>query len=339
VALSRDLAAAYDRLGTAVASSGDTRGGLELFRRTRQLLELVASDAPADLDLRRMLAVSYQRIGNTLGNPNYPSLGDPGAGAVSVRAAIARLEALSAREPADTPTRRSLAVAYSSLSDILVAQGDRPGAQRAQATSLALFERLGAEDSTDAQAQRDLALASLKRAELARDDGRLDEAEEPAARAVAVFERLAAADPGNSILQGDVTAAYSSIGDLYLRRGKPDDALRVFDRMVAMQERLARADGGNPELRFALATAYSQKGEALSAAALRPGARATSIARLRDARRWFIRSLDIFEDLERKGVLTGEDARQPGRITELIARCDAELARRGIRRRPVVAFR
>ena len=39
----------------------------------------------------------------------------------------------------------------------------------------------------------------------------------------------------------------------------------------------------------------------------------------------YVRSLQIWQDMQRRGILTGEDAAKPEEVAREIARCDASL--------------
>jgi non-specific serine/threonine protein kinase/serine/threonine-protein kinase len=311
-ALSLELSSAYDRLGYVMAAAGDTRGALDLYRQSRQLVELIAGPAPEDPDLKRMLAISHQRIGNTLGNPNYPNLGDTAGAATALQQAIDLLTDVVAARPTAAPARRALAAACSNLSDVRVARGELDAADEALGRALRLYRELLESDSSDAQARRDVALVRLKEAHIASEGRRFVQARVAADAAVAEFEVLAAADPKNTALQGDVTAALSQAGDIRIRQGAPDEALPIFVRMTRLQEAIAQQDPGNVEVRYALGIAYSQLGEAHAAAAAADRTRPAS--RWREAAAWYERSLEIFKRLEQEGALTGSDAGQPARL-------------------------
>ena len=43
------------------------------------------------------------------------------------------------------------------------------------------------------------------------------------------------------------------------------------------------------------------------------------------ARAMYVRSLEIWQDMQRRGILTGEDASIPDEVTRRIARCEESL--------------
>ena len=87
-----------------------------------QALAATAPDDPANL---RQLGVAHHKVGNVLGNPNYPNLGDHAGALAEMQQSIAVFERASARYPDNAMFKRNLAVARSNTADILTALGRR----------------------------------------------------------------------------------------------------------------------------------------------------------------------------------------------------------------------
>ena len=75
--MGRELAASYTRVGDLLSATGDTTGALDHRRKALAVMETVAAIAPDDVATIRQLGVAYSKLGNQLGNPNYPNVGDP----------------------------------------------------------------------------------------------------------------------------------------------------------------------------------------------------------------------------------------------------------------------
>ena len=78
----RALVASYTRVGDMLAATGNVTAALEHRRTALAIMESVAAAAPDDVANIRQLGVAYQKLGNTLGNPNAPNVGDT-AGALA----------------------------------------------------------------------------------------------------------------------------------------------------------------------------------------------------------------------------------------------------------------
>lgn len=75
-AVRRELVVAHSAVGDLLSATGDTKGALEQRRISLTIIETLAALDPANLDNIRQLGVAYHKLGNSLGNPNYPNVGD-----------------------------------------------------------------------------------------------------------------------------------------------------------------------------------------------------------------------------------------------------------------------
>ena len=71
-------------------------------------------------------------------------------------------ERLAAQDPGQADWQRDLSVSYNKIGDVLLAQGDAPGALAAYRDALAIRERLAAQDPGQADWQRDLSVSYNK---------------------------------------------------------------------------------------------------------------------------------------------------------------------------------
>ena len=73
-----------------------------------------------------------------------------------------RSEGLAKRDPANTGWQRDLSVSHDRIGDVLVAQGDGPGALAASQAGLAIREGLAKRDPANTQWQVDVAVSCAK---------------------------------------------------------------------------------------------------------------------------------------------------------------------------------
>ena len=71
-------------------------------------------------------------------------------------------EALAARDTANTQWQRDLSVSHNKIGNVLVAQGDGPGALAAYRKSLAIAEALAARDTANTEWQTDVVVSCFK---------------------------------------------------------------------------------------------------------------------------------------------------------------------------------
>ena len=129
--LGRELAASYTRVGDLLSATGDTSGALDHRRRALSVMETVAAIAPDDVATIRQLGVAHSKLGNQLGNPNYPNVGDPAGALVELERAAAVFEKALPAHPTNAVFRRNLAIAHSNIADVLT--GVEAAGRRARA--------------------------------------------------------------------------------------------------------------------------------------------------------------------------------------------------------------
>jgi tetratricopeptide (TPR) repeat protein len=205
---------------------------------------------------------------------------------------------------------------------------DLSGALENAGRSLAAFEALSSADPLNAQARRELAFSHNQNGDLLWGSGRTAEALEHYRKAVAIYEALSAADPGNTQFRRDLAMACGNVGYCLVQAGDERGGLEQFRQSLAIFEALSASNPDNAAARRDLAVSYSYLGDAHSMLADSAHAsRAKQLAERRQARSWLQKSLEIYLQMRDRGILRGEDSREPERITRLIAECDAALGK------------
>jgi non-specific serine/threonine protein kinase/serine/threonine-protein kinase len=304
--LRRELAAGYSRVGDLLSATGDTSGALEHRRLALAMMETLAPADAADPDNIRQLGVAHQKLANSLGNPNYPNIGDH-AGALEhlTRAAEVFRKALESY-PANVLFRRNLAVVDSNTADVLLALR-RPGeALERQRAAQASFEALAAADPTNAAAKNDIAISRSKIAEMLDANGRSAEAIVEYGAALAIHQALATADPDNDGMQLELASDYNRLATAQAHAGIRAASLANHGRAVALVRELRAANAANVELGVALALGLLGRGDAYAGFARRPGA-ASRAADLAAAERDYVEAIEILTALQAAGSIEGTD--------------------------------
>jgi tetratricopeptide (TPR) repeat protein len=105
-------------------------------------------------------------------------------------------------------------------------------------------------------------------------------------------------------------------------------AIENYRKALSIREAMAAGDPGSIDLRIVLADSYADLAELYSKLANDPGTPAPHrTERLREARSWFQRSLEIFNDLQSKGKLTGGDAKKPENLSRELAKVEDALGK------------
>jgi tetratricopeptide (TPR) repeat protein len=287
-----------------LASTGATSEALEQHRLALDVMRAVAATAPDDPANLRQLGVAYHKVGNNLGNPNYPNVGDHEGALAEMRQSVAVFERASTLYPDNALFKRNLAVARSNVADILVALGRRAEAMAEERRALETYEAQVREDPTNAAAKNDLAIAFYKAAEMLDAEGRTQEALASLERASAIQDQLAAADPQSTRARGEVATNQSLRGKLLAKLGQRTASLASHARAVEISRNLSEGNGSNIELRVTVALALIDRADsALILGALpnaSPGDRAI-------AERDYAEAVQILDVLAEAGEIQGTD--------------------------------
>jgi eukaryotic-like serine/threonine-protein kinase len=259
--LQRELAAAYEKLGTvqytpSVAHLGDLEGALQSHRKAAALREALLAADPNNLDYRRELLDSYWYIASLLGKQ-----GDRLRELEILRQQLPDRRQLAAVEKTDYVDRYNLAGTYAYIGSLLMSMGDVQGALDNQQEALKLREALAASDPNTARSRRALTI-SYEYLGLATDlAGDIKRALELQQRGLEMREALLAADPLNTDLRLMLIDSHRYVGDLFFKLGDLDQAARHYDKQLAMNEEMVTVDPANAQFLSNKAVALIKVGD------------------------------------------------------------------------------
>jgi serine/threonine protein kinase/tetratricopeptide (TPR) repeat protein len=135
------------------AVGGDRAGGLETLRQGSAMLEQILSEDPQNLQVRRLLSLSYFRAADILKDDqkDYPQA------LALYKKAIAATQALVVANPDNTDFRRMVAYDQFSLGALLANMKDNNAALAQDREALSSFQKLAAADPANVQFQQDIA--------------------------------------------------------------------------------------------------------------------------------------------------------------------------------------
>ena len=304
--LGRELAASYTRVGDLLSATGDTSGALDHRRRALSVMETVAAIAPDDVATIRQLGVAHSKLGNQLGNPNYPNVGDPAGALQELERSAAVFEKALPAHPTNAVFRRNLAIANSNIADVLTALKRPAEALARQRHALTSFEALAAADPANVAARNDVAIGLSKVAEMLDASGHTTDAVREFERALAIHQAMAAADPANDTMKLELASDYNRLATTQAKLGARDAALANHTRAVTMSRDLQRENPANVELSVALGLALAGRADAYVGFTKSP-ATPTRAADLAAAERDYAESVGIYTALREAGSIKGSD--------------------------------
>jgi serine/threonine protein kinase len=310
----RSLGVAHILLGDALGQSLEFHDALAEHRSAQALLEPLV--APNNAQSHRDANIAYERIAGILfkmGNYN-------GALEITLKALAIDEEALKA-DPANANAQRDVHVDYYKIARAQAAIGDTKAALVSERKSIALIEAEIAANPKSSEGQADLGTAYAGYGEILEKDGNLQLSLETYKKAVAIQEAAANADPSNTDARGDLSEDYMKVSDVSLKLGDKTNALAGYRKALTMREGLLATNPEDAEGRTQLARIYESLGDCFSTMARND----KRVANWQEAKRWYQQSLDVWNDLQRKGTLTAVYGKKPDEVKRKLEKCERGL--------------
>jgi non-specific serine/threonine protein kinase/serine/threonine-protein kinase len=324
----RSLAIVYEKMGDLQSWTGHLPDAVENTRLAVALLQRLADSEPANVNTRQLLAVGHIKLGDILGDPDFPNIGDRVGALDQYRQSLALLQVQAASDSTNATTRRHLGNIHERIGMMQQVEGKLAEALESYRRSLEIREAFSADNPTNTDASRDVAVGHEKMADVLLATGNTARALEDYRTALSMFETLLAADSNNTEARRDVAGEYKNISDALVKTGDVAGALDTFLKSLAMIEALSTADPTNVQKLRDLAVSYAGLGDLYTRSALTgtiPVSRQSE--HWRQARSWYQRSLNIWLDLRQRSALQTSDTNLPDEISGKIAQCDASLAK------------
>ncbi len=233
------VASSHEKVGAIVEVSGDLKGALGEYERARAMDSALALERPADLEQRYAASNDDVAVGQV-----YIQQGKLEEAVSHLLAALAAREALLATRP-DARFKRGLAVAHTSLADVLREQHRTQGALAHYEKAEQLLEELAAADPNAADPRRTVATIWLRHASLLQDEAQYGPSAELTRKALKIDDALLAADPRNAVARRDRMVALYSLGDALVAAKQHAEARPVVGDALEVARGLARDDPSN----------------------------------------------------------------------------------------------
>jgi non-specific serine/threonine protein kinase/serine/threonine-protein kinase len=316
------LAATHNMVGLALEDLGDAAGALENHRRALALREALVASDPGNHTYRRHLSITYISLGRVM-----VLSGDIKAGLESNRKALAMCEALLAENPSSADYRRILANTYSNDGDYRAILHDVDGALQSFRKKLALDEKAFADDPLNAVARGDVAYSHERMGNLLAESGDHRQALVSYRKALPTYEKMTADAPAAIGLRYRLLLTLAGIAEMEAQLGDRAGAIADFSRAAAVLNETP-ADPQNSAQSSARGQVYLYL--AATHAGLAESNRADLAQRRehwRAARDMYLRSQAIWQDMQTRGILTGDNGEKPQEVVRGIAQCDEALRR------------
>ena len=129
-------------------------------------MEALVAVEPADSNNLRQLGVAYQKLANSLGNPNYPNVGDYAGALDYLQRSGDVFRKASSLYPANALFRRNAGIVDSNTADVLTALNRPEEALARQRQAQRVFSELSSADPANVAALNDVAISRFKLAQM-----------------------------------------------------------------------------------------------------------------------------------------------------------------------------
>ncbi|HEY8835324.1 MAG TPA: serine/threonine-protein kinase, partial [Chthoniobacterales bacterium] len=145
----RPLAIVQEKMGDVLAATGDIRAAVDSAQASLAIFKSIAAAVPGDAAAQQSLAISYIKLGDVLGNPNFPNAADQVGAIKSYESSLAIWQALQAADPSNAKVRRFFGVVSERLGTMAETQERTTDALDHFRRSLEIREQLANEDPAD----------------------------------------------------------------------------------------------------------------------------------------------------------------------------------------------
>jgi eukaryotic-like serine/threonine-protein kinase len=304
---------------SATNSLGDTRAAMEYQRKAVAILEPLVAEEPTNLTYREYLSGADLFIASL-----YVDGGDLAEALDYYRKALSIDQLLIQENPTNNYLQRELAVDYSNVCNVLRNTGDNAGSLENGRQALAIFERMSAADPNDANIAKDLAIMHQNMGVSLTKAKDYAGASEHYRTSVRILEELAAKNPTDAELQMRKEWGYYRLSDVQSLAGDVAHAIENAQHARSGFEALVAANAENSTAAKYLAVVYTQLGKCHALLATASGTTSTQrINHWREARDFYQKSRNIYQDMKSRGTLSAADAGKPDEVAREIAKCEA----------------
>ena len=242
---------------------GSTRARQLIVETGLKYLDGLAKNSRRDRALSEELAAAYLRIGDVQGDVLQANLGNTASALQSYQKALALIDSILARDPANRQASASRATLYQRIGGIYSHTGESRQALENYREALRLNETLAAGDASDERVRKQLAEIHLQIGDVLRTSGEYPASLEENSKGLAALIQIVTAHPNDRAFVYAAASAYMNVGLSEIRLGRLQDALDHFRKSVAEMQELARLDPANLSYQRGLMLAYSHLGDVL----------------------------------------------------------------------------
>ena len=241
----RYLARAHMVLGDVLSSRAGPAAAVAHYREALQVLAPVAPQLKKDVKGQFEMASIYEALGDFLGNPGLPNLGDSAGAKDAYERTLAINQSIAAAHPENARARRNIGLELMKIDDVELGRGDVEAALALERRAVSSLEAAGEHDPLDSTTALFLALAVGKLGRVLEADGQTGAARSAYQRASQLHRALMQADPRNEIMTNSYVLSLQMQADLLRSMGNSAAAMPLYGEALGIARRISAADPNN----------------------------------------------------------------------------------------------
>ncbi|MEO8126100.1 MAG: protein kinase [Bryobacteraceae bacterium] len=190
-----EISSAYSNQGSLLLRSGDLATALKNYQKAVTIRERLTAEDPSNVLFARDLMIGYGHIGDVLGSPTKPNLGDPAGALASYTKMLTIAESISASNPSDNRALSDYAIALMRVGNLIPEDGDNAKALATFSKSIGIMEELASTDAKNARLRMNMVFVYHRLADRQLIAGNRAAAFRNYQKSIALGEALVKADP------------------------------------------------------------------------------------------------------------------------------------------------
>jgi eukaryotic-like serine/threonine-protein kinase len=317
----RSYAVSLAKMGDQYELVGQRHAALAYYVRSETIFESLAAGSSSRKALEALQSI-YNRV-----YVAQQGIGDNESALVYAKKALEVAKKLSAADPNDIRSRISVAIDYINLATYYLAVSQYSQSVSASNQAIAKTEQLVATNPSNGELPSLQASTYITAAEAFDRSGDPDKSFRYYRNAMQIFIRIHAQDPDNVDDSLQLAGGYNQFAKALIRNGQRDNAIEMLHKSLLLSEPEAHATHPSEESVYSIAESYGGLGDAAAASAGTAKEPKSRTENLRQARSWYLLSLNAWSQVKEPGRLTpgGYDCVPPSLVRQHLAKVNHTL--------------
>ena len=242
----RLLARAHFRIGDILAPNNDLAGAVPHYREAVRIFQAIAPSIQQDVAAQFEMVNAYEALGDALGNPGFPNLGDTQGAKDAYGKARGIDAAIAAAHPENLRSRRGVGLMDMKIGDVEMGLGKLDEGLRRYQSAEQTLEAAVARDPLNPSTRLFLGLATGKVGSAFEAAGQTQAALAQYRKSSDIQRGLMEADPQNAMNENSYALSLQTRANLLRKTGDRAGALALYREALGIFQQLLALDPRSP---------------------------------------------------------------------------------------------